>query len=543
MSLDTPVVLRPRHRRRAPLGTTSSARRTCTCTRPRAGPHPGPRRDHPAQPRRLRRQRRRLLELARAVPRRRSTRARPTPSCENVSGALEGDTAEIDQLINSGARVSHTVGGLDTQVGQVIGSLDQVLTAIASRSGDVGAPGRQPPDGVPVAGVARTTLLDDVVGNLSSVSARPGQAHLANQSTLDSTIDDLNTVTRRSSRTSSALAPGAVHRSARAWPPTPRSRPSGSGSRSRPSTPAWPTRRPAPTTSRSTHRPARARAGTARRLPPLGGRRGGRLGRPPRGERVGVPGPVHPRRRRFDGPDGCRFQPARHPRDGGRHPDRSRERAVKAFTERNPRRSAWWPWSVMAAVVLGVLFLNRSLFPSGYQVTARFPNAAGHRQGHPGAAGRRARRERSSAVTSTGNAVDATMTIDDGVVLPHAHAAPVQVETLLGVVDVTLEPVSGWAPPLRRGRADHRHLRPDGVLPAAEHGGAPARADRRQGAQPAGPIAGLDHPGASSTRSPEIIDGLGRIDVDGRPAQRRRSASSSTRPTPCPPRWPTTTSS
>ena len=48
---------------------------------------------------------------------------------ENVSGALEGDTAQIDQLINSGAAVSTTVKALDTQVGQVIGNLDQVLTA------------------------------------------------------------------------------------------------------------------------------------------------------------------------------------------------------------------------------------------------------------------------------------------------------------------------------------------------------------------------------------------------------------------------------
>jgi ABC-type transporter Mla subunit MlaD len=39
---------------------------------------------------------------------------------ENVSGALEGDTAEIDQLINSGATVSNTVGALDSQVGAVI---------------------------------------------------------------------------------------------------------------------------------------------------------------------------------------------------------------------------------------------------------------------------------------------------------------------------------------------------------------------------------------------------------------------------------------
>ena len=48
---------------------------------------------------------------------------------ENVSGALEGDTAQINQLINSGAAVSTTVQALDSQVGSIIGNLDQVLTS------------------------------------------------------------------------------------------------------------------------------------------------------------------------------------------------------------------------------------------------------------------------------------------------------------------------------------------------------------------------------------------------------------------------------
>jgi len=37
------------------------------------------------------------------------------------------------------------------------------------------------------------------------------------------------------------------------------------------------------------------------------------------------------------------------------------------------------------------------------------------------------------------------------VVLPHVTTAAVEVETLLGVVDVTLKPVSGWADPLKPG--------------------------------------------------------------------------------------------
>ena len=65
---------------------------------------------------------------------------------ENVSGALEGDTSQIEQLINNGATVSNTVGALDSQVGQVIVNLNQVLTAVASRSGDLGSLGGQSAD-------------------------------------------------------------------------------------------------------------------------------------------------------------------------------------------------------------------------------------------------------------------------------------------------------------------------------------------------------------------------------------------------------------
>ena len=123
---------------------------------------------------------------------------------------------------------------------------------------------------------------------------------------------------------------------------------------------------------------------------------------------------------------------------------------MKAFTERNPKALGLVALSVMAVVVLGVVFFNRNLFASGYQVTARFPNAAGIGKGtevlvagvHVG---------RVSAVTITGNAVDATMTIDGGVDLPQHTTASVKVETLLGVVDVSLDPVSGWARPLTDG--------------------------------------------------------------------------------------------
>lgn len=113
---------------------------------------------------------------------------------ENVSGAIDGDTAEIDQLIDSGATISNTVGGLNAQVGTVIDSLDQVLTAIAQRSSDVGSLVANLQT-VASALASRNTLLDSVVGNLSTVAGDLAGLVGQNRSTIDATIDDLNTAT------------------------------------------------------------------------------------------------------------------------------------------------------------------------------------------------------------------------------------------------------------------------------------------------------------------------------------------------------------
>ncbi len=112
---------------------------------------------------------------------------------ENVSGALEGDTAQINQLINSGATVSSTVESLDTQVGQVIGNLDQVLTALASRSGDIDSLVTNLQT-VSSALASKNTLLDDVVGNLSTVATDLASLIGNNHSTITSTIDNLQAV-------------------------------------------------------------------------------------------------------------------------------------------------------------------------------------------------------------------------------------------------------------------------------------------------------------------------------------------------------------
>jgi phospholipid/cholesterol/gamma-HCH transport system substrate-binding protein len=112
---------------------------------------------------------------------------------ENVSGALEGDTAQINQLINSGATVSSTVQALDSQVGQIIGNLDQVLTALASRSGDIDSLVTNLQT-VSSALASKNSLLDDVVGNLSQVATDLAGLIGNNHNTITSTIDNLQAV-------------------------------------------------------------------------------------------------------------------------------------------------------------------------------------------------------------------------------------------------------------------------------------------------------------------------------------------------------------
>jgi phospholipid/cholesterol/gamma-HCH transport system substrate-binding protein len=112
---------------------------------------------------------------------------------ENVSGALEGDTAQINQLINSGAAVSTTVQALDNQVGSIIGNLDQVLTALASRSGDIDSLVTNLQT-VSSALASKNSLLDEVVGNLSQVATDLAGLIGNNHSTITSTIDNLQAV-------------------------------------------------------------------------------------------------------------------------------------------------------------------------------------------------------------------------------------------------------------------------------------------------------------------------------------------------------------
>ena len=117
---------------------------------------------------------------------------------------------------------------------------------------------------------------------------------------------------------------------------------------------------------------------------------------------------------------------------------------MKAFTERNPKRIGLVAIVVMVAIVAAVLLLNRSLFSSTYPGQGtRYPDRGRDRRRDAGGGGRRARSGSSDRVAIDGNAVVAILDINHGVVLPRHTSAAVQVETLLGVEDVALQPVGG----------------------------------------------------------------------------------------------------
>jgi len=123
---------------------------------------------------------------------------------------------------------------------------------------------------------------------------------------------------------------------------------------------------------------------------------------------------------------------------------------MKSFTERDPRLIGAVAIVVAVTVVLGVLFLNRSVFVPAYTVHARFASAAGIGKGAPvTVAGVRVGTV--SGVRVDGNAVVADLAIDHGVVLPHQTSAAIEVQTILGVLDVALQPETGWNHPLQAG--------------------------------------------------------------------------------------------
>ncbi|NNN20582.1 MAG: MCE family protein [Acidimicrobiales bacterium] len=123
---------------------------------------------------------------------------------------------------------------------------------------------------------------------------------------------------------------------------------------------------------------------------------------------------------------------------------------MKSFTEFNSKRVGLIALGALGAVVLAVLLLNRSFFSSGYTIDARFQNAAGLK---PGTRVLIAGVPVGSVkgLELSGNSVLVSMRIDNGTVLPAQTDASINVVTVLGVLAVELEPISGYSHPLKSG--------------------------------------------------------------------------------------------
>ncbi|MHB8262389.1 MAG: MCE family protein [Acidimicrobiales bacterium] len=123
---------------------------------------------------------------------------------------------------------------------------------------------------------------------------------------------------------------------------------------------------------------------------------------------------------------------------------------MKPFTERSTRKMGIVVVA-MALVATGLIVgFNRSIFQSHYVIAARFGTAAGIHAGtpvvlagvHVGSV---------SSVKLDGNSVIASLDVDSGTVLPQHTDAAIQVQTLLGVLQVSLVPMRGWSHPLHSG--------------------------------------------------------------------------------------------
>ena len=123
---------------------------------------------------------------------------------------------------------------------------------------------------------------------------------------------------------------------------------------------------------------------------------------------------------------------------------------MKSFTERDPKIIGAIAIVVSLVLVGAVILLNRSVFLPTYTLHARLSNAAGISKGAPVTlAGVNVGSVK--GVHVEGNSVIADLAINHGTVLPHETAAVVQVQTVLGVLDVVLEPKTGWNHPLQDG--------------------------------------------------------------------------------------------
>jgi len=124
-----------------------------------------------------------------------------------LANALEGNESQIDNLINSAATVSDTVGSVDVQVGQVIDDLNQVFGALAQRSSDVGTLIANLQT-VSSSLASNNALLDQTVSNLGTVAGEVAGLVSNTKGTLSGAIDNLQSVSATIEQNDGALAKG-----------------------------------------------------------------------------------------------------------------------------------------------------------------------------------------------------------------------------------------------------------------------------------------------------------------------------------------------
>lgn len=112
-----------------------------------------------------------------------------------LANALQGNETQIDDLINSAATVSDTVGSVSAQVGALVTNLNQVFSALAQRSGDLGTL-IDNLDTVTQSLASNNSLLDQTVSNLGKASAEVATLVANTHGTLSGAIDNLQSVSK-----------------------------------------------------------------------------------------------------------------------------------------------------------------------------------------------------------------------------------------------------------------------------------------------------------------------------------------------------------
>lgn len=124
---------------------------------------------------------------------------------EAVSAALQGNDAEVHDLIDHTAAVSSTVGSVSGELGNLIENLSTVVTAIARHRGDVGTLADRL---ATLSGTLKSNngLLDSTVGNLGTAEKDLAGLLRRNSGHLDSLITNLKGIAADLDRHKGALA-------------------------------------------------------------------------------------------------------------------------------------------------------------------------------------------------------------------------------------------------------------------------------------------------------------------------------------------------